>query len=77
MAQVKIRDLDNEVVSVLKHRAALRGHSLEQELREILTQAARPDRRAMVVAAQALQKTSRRFGPQVDSVELLREDRER
>ena len=34
MAQVIVRNLDEQVVSSLKFKAELHGHSLEQELRE-------------------------------------------
>lgn len=40
MAQVLIRNLDDGVVERLKTKAELKGHSLEQELREIITAAA-------------------------------------
>ena len=40
MAQVIVRNLDEQVVSSLKFKAELRGHSLEQELRDILQRAA-------------------------------------
>jgi plasmid stability protein len=40
MAQVIVRNLDDDVVSSLKFKAELHGHSLEQELREILKRAA-------------------------------------
>ena len=40
MAQVIVRNLDEQVVSSLKFKAELHGHSLEQELREILKRAA-------------------------------------
>ena len=44
MAQVIVRNLPDEVVARLKARAAGRKRSLEQELREILSEAARPSR---------------------------------
>jgi plasmid stability protein len=44
MAEVIIRNLDEVTVSALKARAAARGHSLEQELRLLLGEAARPTR---------------------------------
>jgi plasmid stability protein len=44
VAQVIVRDLDDGVVAALKRRAALHGQSLEQELRDILTAAALPER---------------------------------
>ena len=40
MAQVIVRNLAEHVVKSLKFKAELRGHSLEQELRDILTRAA-------------------------------------
>lgn len=44
MAQVTIRNLDDEVYARLKDRARLHQRSLEAEIRTILEQAARPDR---------------------------------
>jgi plasmid stability protein len=40
MAQVLVRNLDEGVIDRLKTKAELKGHSLEQELREIITAAA-------------------------------------
>lgn len=40
MAQVIVRNLEDDVVERLKLKAELHGHSLEQELREILRAAA-------------------------------------
>ena len=42
MAQVIVRNLDDHVVDSLKRKAKARGHSLEQELRDILIEAAKP-----------------------------------
>jgi plasmid stability protein len=42
MGQILIRDLDDDVIDRLKTKAELKGHSLEQELRELLTAAAPP-----------------------------------
>jgi antitoxin FitA len=42
MGQVLIRGLDDRAIELLRLRAELKGHSLEQELREILKQAAGP-----------------------------------
>ena len=39
MAQVLIRNLDNDVIERLRLRAKIKGASLEQELRDILTSA--------------------------------------
>jgi plasmid stability protein len=77
MAQVIVRNLDDTVVANLKRKAALRGRSLEQELREILSEASR-------LAAPERVETSRRIRtltpagvPQTDSTEMIREDRDR
>jgi plasmid stability protein len=40
MGQVLVRNIDDEVIASLKLRAELRGKSLEQELRDILSAAA-------------------------------------
>lgn len=42
MAQVVIRNIDDAVVARLKARAAAERKSLEQKLREVLADAARP-----------------------------------
>jgi antitoxin FitA len=45
MAQVVIRNIEHEVIDRLKKVAATKGASLEQELRNILAEAAyKPDR---------------------------------
>lgn len=44
MAQVVIRNIDDTVVERLKARAAAKRQSLEQTLRDILTEAASPSR---------------------------------
>jgi antitoxin FitA len=40
MGQVLVRNLDDRVIESLKTKAELKGHSLEQELRDVLTDAA-------------------------------------
>jgi plasmid stability protein len=40
MAQVLVRNLDDHVIEQLKHKAEIKGHSLEQELRDVITAAA-------------------------------------
>lgn len=39
MGQLLIRNVDDRVIKQLKRKAALKGHSLEQELRETVTAA--------------------------------------
>ncbi len=77
MANVTIRNLEDEVVERLKARAKTHNRSLEAELREILTTAARPARGAdLRVLAERIAAMDPDV-PQTDSVELLREDRRR
>jgi plasmid stability protein len=40
VAQVLVRNLDDEVIASMKTKAELKGHSLEQELRNLITAAA-------------------------------------
>jgi plasmid stability protein len=50
MGQVLVRNLDDRVIDNLKTKAELKGHSLEQELRNLLTAAAplTPDEKVAV-----------------------------
>ena len=41
MPALHIRDVPEETVAAIKRRAARRGHSVQQELREVLNKAAR------------------------------------
>ena len=75
MAQVIVRNLDEQVVSSLKFKAELHGHSLEQELRQILKRAAAltPEEKiALVDRIAAKQKRPL----EDDSTDLIREDRD-
>jgi len=40
MGQLLVRNLDDDVIEAIKLKAELNGHSLEQELRDILRRAA-------------------------------------
>ena len=76
MGQVIVRNLDDHIIAALKTKAEMRGHSLEQELRGILAEAAKPtieDRRSLVEHIRAMTPST----PQTDSTALLREDRDR
>lgn len=75
MAQVLIRNLDDDVVARLRERAAREGRSLEAELRVILGRAVETPATvtAEVERVRAL-LAGRRFE---DSTEMIREDRER
>ena len=59
MGQVLIRNLEDHIIETLKRKADLKGHSLEQELREILKEAAGPtvaERLASIDRVRAMQK---------------------
>lgn len=76
MAQVVIRNIDDEVMRRLRSRAARKGVSLERELRTILTEAVRADRRGFGSRAAAFRQklAGRRH---TDSTALIRKDRDR
>jgi plasmid stability protein len=75
MAQVLIRNLPEDVVERLKARALNKGHSLEQELREIVTAAApltTEQKLAIIDRFLARSPMSKQ-----DSTDLIRQDRDR
>ena len=76
MAQVVIRNIDDEAIRRLKSRAARKGVSLERELRTILTDAACVDRAGFGERAAVFRRklAGRRHS---DSTALIREDRQR
>ncbi|MDE0128932.1 MAG: hypothetical protein OXQ86_05135 [Gammaproteobacteria bacterium] len=78
MGTLTIRNLDDGVIEKLKAQAKANHRSLEGEIRHALTQRADPlgrieELRARIRYLQSLTATHN----QTDSVELLREDRER
>ena len=77
MASLTIRNLDDEIVDVLKIRAKEHNRSLEAEIRQILADIARPagavDLRALAERIAAMTPGA----PQTDSAALIREDRRR
>jgi antitoxin FitA len=59
MGQVLIRNVDDKIIASLKLKAELKGHSLEQGLRDVLKRAAGPtveERLAMIDRVAAMQK---------------------
>ncbi len=78
MGNLTIRNLDDDVIKALKTQAKTNQRSLEAEIRYVLTQ--RADRRSRLAdfrerIRQIADMTS--GAVQTDSVELLREDRNR
>jgi len=78
MATLTIRNLDDTVVERLKERARDNERSLEAEVRALLAQAAeRPSRKKFIELAELIAAMTPDDVEQTDSVELLREDRDR
>ncbi|MGE0748414.1 MAG: plasmid stabilization protein [Rhodospirillales bacterium] len=76
MAQVIVRNLDDKVVDALKCRAELHGHSLEQELRDVLTKAARLTPQEKLALSRRIRAMTPKGVRQTDSAVLIREDRD-
>jgi plasmid stability protein len=76
MAQIIVRNLDDDVVTRLKTRARDNDRSLEAEVRHILEQSAKVDmaQARLIVMERRKKLQGRKFA---DSVELIREDRDR
>jgi antitoxin FitA len=75
MAQVLIRNLPDAVVNRLKARAARKGHSLEHELREIVSAAAPLNiEERLAIIDRFLTKSPM---AKHDSTDFIREDRDR
>jgi plasmid stability protein len=76
VAQVLVRNLGAEVVRKLKLRAKQHRRSLQEELKEILEDAARQNAKDVQAKVNQVRKlfAGRKFG---DSSELIRQDRAR
>ena len=75
MGQVIVRNLDDAVIAAHKERAKTRGVSLEQQLRDVLAEAARPSREDIIADLRRIRAMTPKR-PQIDSTELIREDRD-
>jgi plasmid stability protein len=75
MATIIIRNLDDEVAERLRLQARLRGSSVEQEARRLLTEGTKLSRRD--IAAEAAAMRARLPRSSVSSVDLISEDRDR
>jgi plasmid stability protein len=75
MGQVIIRKLDDAVIAAHKRRAAARGVSLEQQLRDVLAEAAKPSREELIADLRRIRAMTPK-GPRIDSTDLIREDRD-
>lgn len=79
MATVTIRNLEEKVVNELKKQAKNNKRSLEAELRHLLSETVeqRLRRQAFMKEAARIRRMTPKNRRQSDSVELLREDRQR
>lgn len=78
MGQVVIRNIDDHIVERLKARAAADHKSLEQSLRELLAEAARPSRRELLDdLARIRAMTPPASGTFPTAEELIRAERDR
>lgn len=82
MADLKVRNLDDGVASILRERAKAKGVSMEEEIRRTLTESATAEREALVARLRALHaeqgasRGGREPDPDLDSVRLIREERD-
>lgn len=76
MAQVLVRNLDDSIVTALRRKAELHGHSLEQELRLALTAAARLTTKERIALARRIRGLTPANVRQSDSTDLIRQDRD-
>jgi plasmid stability protein len=76
MGQVLVRNLDDEVIEAIRLKAELKGHSLEQELREIIRQASplTPEER---VALSRKIRAMQAKPAKLDSTRIIRSARDR
>jgi len=79
MAQILVRDLDEDVVESLKRRAKQDGRSLQSEVKAILEHAAHEPKVDMETARKISEQFRSRFKGRKfpDTVELIHEDRKR
>jgi plasmid stability protein len=74
MAQLTVRNVNDQIVRALKRRAADHGRSAEAEHREILRKALLQGEENFASRAKALRS---RLRSTVDSTDLIRADRDR
>jgi plasmid stability protein len=75
MAQVLIRNLDDAVLERHRERAREKGHSLEQELRELLTRSAPLTVEEKLAIADRIRAMTP-AGPRPKGEDLIRKDRD-
>lgn len=74
MGQLLVRNLDDQVIARLKERARRANQSLEQTVRAILAEAAKPSRQDILAEMDRIRE---RIGPvQLDATDFIRADRD-
>ncbi|WP_293855642.1 hypothetical protein [uncultured Alsobacter sp.] len=76
MADFLLRNIDDDVMDTFKRRAQIKGHSLQQELAEVIRTAARPTRDEILRLFEEFDSLGDGIPADVDIVELIREERE-
>ncbi|BBK38214.1 hypothetical protein STAQ_32920 [Allostella sp. ATCC 35155] len=76
MGQILVRNLDDDVIERLKDRARLANLSLEQQVRDILREAAKPSRQALLEEMDRV-RAATRGQVTIDSTQIIREERDR
>lgn len=76
MATLLVRDLDEDLVGLLKQQARAHGRSTEAEHRAVLEAALRPGGESFLARARRLQSETANVA-QSDSTDLIRADRSR
>ena len=75
MAQILVRNLEEQTIKRLKARAQRKGRSLQAEVKEILVQTVQMDAHSAWKLADTIRESlARRFD---DSAKLVRKDRDR
>jgi antitoxin FitA len=78
MTDVRVRNLDDDVVALLKERARMHGRSLENELREALTElAVRPRQELAERTARLRASIKAESGILTESAPFIRDERDR
>jgi plasmid stability protein len=77
MTELKIRNLDPKVVKGLRAQAKRKGVSVEQELRQIVTNAIVPDRSELIKRLRKLRAMTPDYIRGTDSTPVLRRLRSR
>jgi plasmid stability protein len=76
MGQIIVRNLEDALIDRLKARARSKGQSLEQTVREVLAEAAPPNRDVLLAFAAEMRARTAKRKPDLDVVAAIREDRD-